>query len=621
MKIISDKRFFYPGVLLLAWLILTPLYNYPWLMFAMTGLLAAVTGIRLAKERSLKRFLTGLAGSLLFALPLAITSILKSIPIERFLLDAIPQKLEWCCAAMSIPGYPGWMPLFTVGVIISWAVVMYAVFFNCRLLVNNPYYAFTTGVFSVSILFLTGIWVCYGFASFYMFFIQEKDFVTFIIGTQHTRILIGLVPAFSILIVLLVFWTVRNFRHNVPDWKKLLKDLGLFAGGCAAIWLLSAVIALAYGHAAIAESARLFPMEKRPGVPQSMLDADKKQKKWNAQFSTDHPDFHLPLSSTYIWFTGGNKPIPDAIRKKTLDIFQSPKGEEFFRLNSEQIRRYTQELPLVQWDLTDCSMDRLIGWRAVARWTCDRAILLAFLGRKEEILPALDELVPLEDAIEKYRTSIIESLVLFAVQSMRFNTMVQLGPDSPEYAQYYRRELDKLLRNPIHVPNEAPLAAREVERVFRMKPFALMPEESFYSRFLSFPFNSILFARETFQFIVLKDEAEALSKQTVMGPMDKRFIPETDEAIYRKAIIVAACRKSLYSIALALKLYRCEKGEYLKTLQELVPQYLKQLPVDPTDGSALVYELLPDGSFRLSMPASSKHEIRSKMEFLRGREK
>ncbi len=620
MNIISDKRFFYPGILALAWIILTPLYNYPWLMFALTGLLAALAGLRFAEERSVKHFLIGLAGSLLFSLPLTVTSLLKSVPIERFLPS--PFRRNWNgLAAMSIPGYPGWMPLFTVGVIISWAVVLYVLFFNCRLLVGNPYYAFIAGIFSVAILFFTGIWACYGFASFYMFFISEKDFVTFILGTQHTRILIGLIPTFSILIFLLVFWTIRNFRHNVPDWKKLLKDLGLFAGGCAAVWFLSAVIALAYGHAAIAESARLFPMEKRPGIPQAMLEADKKQKEWNDQFGMDHPDFQLPMSSTYNWFTGGNKPIPDAIRKKTLDIFQSPKGEEFFRLNSEQIRRYTQELPLVQWDLTDCSMYRLIGWRAVARWACDRAILLAFLERNKEILPALDELVPMENAIEKYRTSIIESLVLFAIQPMRLNKMVQFGPDSPEYATYYRRELDKILQTPIHIPNEAPLAAREVESFFRLKPFALTPEESFYSRLLSFPFNSILFARETFQFIALKDEADALSKQTVMGPMDNRFIPETGEAIYRKAIIIAACRKSLYSIALSLKLYRCEKGEYPKTLQELVPQYLKQLPVDPTDGSQLVYERLPDGSFHLSMPASSYRGLKSKLEFLRGNEK
>lgn len=79
----------------------------------------------------------------------------------------------------------------------------------------------------------------------------------------------------------------------------------------------------------------------------------------------------------------------------------------------------------------------------------------------------------------------------------------------------------------------------------------------------------------------------------------------------------AAYTKSLVTAALALKWYRCEKGQYPKTLQELVPQYLKQLPVDPTDGSQLVYERQANDSFRLSMPASSKYEIRSKMEFLR----
>ncbi|OQA88654.1 MAG: hypothetical protein BWY31_00252 [Lentisphaerae bacterium ADurb.Bin242] len=51
MNFLSDKRLFYPGILVIAWIILAPLYTYPWLMFSLTGLLAMGAGILFAAAR------------------------------------------------------------------------------------------------------------------------------------------------------------------------------------------------------------------------------------------------------------------------------------------------------------------------------------------------------------------------------------------------------------------------------------------------------------------------------------------------------------------------------------------------------------------------------------------
>ena len=59
------------------------------------------------------------------------------------------------------------------------------------------------------------------------------------------------------------------------------------------------------------------------------------------------------------------------------------------------------------------------------------------------------------------------------------------------------------------------------------------------------------------------------------------------------------CR-AFYATALALKIYRCEKGEYPETLDALVPGILDRLPCDPLTGKPFDYRKMPKGGFMLS---------------------
>ena len=62
--------------------------------------------------------------------------------------------------------------------------------------------------------------------------------------------------------------------------------------------------------------------------------------------------------------------------------------------------------------------------------------------------------------------------------------------------------------------------------------------------------------------------------------------------------------RALFSVALALKAYRCEKGEYPDKLDVLVPKYLGKLPVDPVTGKALRYKKNPKGKAGFELSAS-----------------
>jgi hypothetical protein len=52
-------------------------------------------------------------------------------------------------------------------------------------------------------------------------------------------------------------------------------------------------------------------------------------------------------------------------------------------------------------------------------------------------------------------------------------------------------------------------------------------------------------------------------------------------------------------LALACKLYKQDKGEYPGTLQELVPDYIPELPDDPFSEGYFIYKRRGDGGFIL----------------------
>jgi len=68
--------------------------------------------------------------------------------------------------------------------------------------------------------------------------------------------------------------------------------------------------------------------------------------------------------------------------------------------------------------------------------------------------------------------------------------------------------------------------------------------------------------------------------------------------VYQSSFEVATQTHALQrvtEVALALRLYRAERGKYPDHLQELVPHYLPQVPIDPYDGKPIRYRKLQKG--------------------------
>src|SRR5205807_9322079 len=71
----------------------------------------------------------------------------------------------------------------------------------------------------------------------------------------------------------------------------------------------------------------------------------------------------------------------------------------------------------------------------------------------------------------------------------------------------------------------------------------------------------------------------------------------SDETLYTNALAIRSagnrsrCRLHAARLTVALALYRLEQGKAAKSLQELVPKYLSELPTDPYSGQPFRYRV------------------------------
>lgn len=86
----------------------------------------------------------------------------------------------------------------------------------------------------------------------------------------------------------------------------------------------------------------------------------------------------------------------------------------------------------------------------------------------------------------------------------------------------------------------------------------------------------------------------------------KALVPTYSKIFHRAASFHAMQRIS--QTAVALRLYRHEHGRYPETLEELVPKYLRSVPVDPFDGKPLRYKRLQNGFKVWSVGENMKDE-------------
>lgn len=77
----------------------------------------------------------------------------------------------------------------------------------------------------------------------------------------------------------------------------------------------------------------------------------------------------------------------------------------------------------------------------------------------------------------------------------------------------------------------------------------------------------------------------------------------------------AALRQTLATMRKAIRDFHAREGRYPRTLQELVPKYMRAIPVDPVTGSATIWRVTteetvqPSSDFSSAAPAKTESYI------------
>jgi hypothetical protein len=596
-----------------AWGIMTLLHPQIAYIFVFAVLLAAFAGIWFGRKHNVAELFYGLVFTVLVALPLCVSNAMNKEPLAviiRNRFDTLNPILEYSLFSDRLHGWLTWVPICIVFVIV---INIYIIFLNCRLLCKKPLYGAAAG--TVCTVLSGGVaMLCFFNLLILRTFVLTANQVDS--AMLYRDILFEIITTSAIMLILPMAWTFRSLR--IPAGNNigvLFKDVAKVICVFVAIWLLAAAVARGYTKATINYVNSVAPAEKRPGIPQKLLDADKEYMDWQDAFFKDNPDIKLPLASTYNWLklrgkrSSGN--VTENMKQHTLEWFQSKEGEEFFQRTSEQISRYVEEIPVFNFNRWEY-YKMLTGWRMVARFICSRAVLYAYLDRPEDVLPGLDELVVMENTIDEYKQTPLEHLVLIACRALRLYTVIQFGPEGRQYAPFYRRELDLILNKKSVMSCEAWSFTEEAEKVIYLRPGNLSKNSSFLTRLISFPAYSVLLSRLARAHIdVWKRIQKELSAEMCVEEHEVLRV----NSIYNTILVRTEFLRSFYSLGLALKLYYCQNGNYPKTLTNLVPEYLSELPRYPVAGTEFNYKVEPGGGIVLSTSPPKGYFIRLPAEF------
>ena len=381
----------------------------------------------------------------------------------------------------------------------------------------------------------------------------------------------------------------------------LLLPVVLWGAAALATYIYSGIV---LGGAKITE-------DPRQGVLGEILKQEKELRAALNKTMCEGAGQFLPIAGSCTWQPGDERPVPAAGREQALKFAASPEGKAFFARNREYLDlccRIAAEEPFE----VEKAQTLLVGYRSAARICAAQAALAHWQGRKAEILPLLEPMEKLERTMLEHETAVIEALVRIAVGATRLDMAVSCGPEDPAYAALYRAMLARFLAAPVQMPLEAWLQARESREIrgFGRGKLGSYPLKfGFWKRAAVYPLACLDVARHLRKTLELERMAPEWIRS---GVVPKGGKPGSLEDAQRSALRKALLYRAHYGTALALKLYRCEKGTCPETLDALVPAFLPKLFCDPSSGAPLTYRRLPGNAFELSFPSAPHNRVRSK---------
>lgn len=423
------------------------------------------------------------------------------------------------------------------------------------------------------------------------------------------------VAAFLTGIFLLVLTTgyLRYYRFR-PLCRKWLALAVLPVLG-ALVWGGTLGIGVIRYHAAQKEFDRTVPPAPAAPVPNGAELYAEAGRAWRGWLDADQERWvDFPCSGFNSW----KQEVTPERKQKAVDLILSlelePVVDQYENASGMPVVWYSGQ-PLEE------LMQPLTGLRGVSWYLCDRA--WAFHYRKEynRILPELRKILPCGGSLRNQGV-LLYDLVGFAIQAIACNAAVRIGPVGPEYAADYRAMLEELRKGQLPLSNESRLCSGLIEAVLeRGEDPAYLNQTGTYrpTPVLQFLVLPLAWNRAASFLDRLADMQPELAQLIAADSFEEKkdgtgdFIYDLRE-VYSGGLRKQHITDGFNEIALVLKLYRSEKGNYPETLEELVPEYLKAIPVDPVTGEAFYYRRTEKG-FELVRPGTDGRGFPLEPEF------
>ncbi len=455
------------------------------------------------------------------------------------------------------------MTVFVCGLILSlWS-------YNCRKNNLKWYWAL---LWNIGIIFLAGHLLFlpqyYGISTWVNFFVSVKQDVF--------SLDVSMFPAFYIMLavnlIAALLWLWHTLKAARKSWKNNLIFVGYFTGFAVLLWLSACGIGTWAKNAMDATAAELdiTPLS----VP--MHEPDELKSLVDQEFFTRHAKYNPPRSGHYDWH---QDTIPPDEKEYTIKFFTSPELEKHLE-SLKKSAAYADNKDTLY-------LSTLQHFRSLVRHRADIAELYFRTNQKEKVLPELLKYPELDRLIPADTPHLICELVRTVGRWIWIEALIQYGPEDKALLSTYRELLDWSKSWQVHLPHEAGFyLALPVEVKGKVAAF-------FYYPYL----NTTKY----------RGFSEAVNRIPALKKLEQQeFISEN--GMYAKAAKCQRLGLVLSQTALALKLFKIEKGEYPQKLSELVPRYLPKEYVSPYTGKKLNYTL-KDGFFTL---ASDDQTITSK---------
>ena len=394
----------------------------------------------------------------------------------------------------------------------------------------------------------------------------------------------------ALLIALLAAWAVCNIRlAKRRNWRNFAWCAGGFAVGSFLVWGISALSFYAYAGSVIDRTASAA--DPRRSLAEELVKREQELKTANNLGALRKRGIELPLVGRKMWRGHRSRTVAEKTKQRTLEFAASAEGKSFFDRNAELIDLYCRIAAEGEFS-PESSLARLQEFRFSTRIAAAQASLAHYRKDAKAILPPLEKSEQLEQSLYENEQTVIEGLVRIALTSARLNMIVGCGPDAPEYAAQYRAILKRLLAAEAKIPVETGWFRAELQRVrsFGNGKYTYPKGTGAYARLVNYPATCASLVHKIRN---AEADAERAAEWRKSGRIPK------DAGNYGNAMRRAMECRAFYATALALKIYRCEKGEYPEKLDALVPGILDKLPCDPLTGMPFNYRKMPKGGFML----------------------